>query len=68
MVAVGFGDMSKRTRFTPFTSEMILDVICCSSSKGSWGTVAVTASRVLTARMITGHSKERFPSLIPVDL
>ena len=39
-----------------------------SRAKGTSSTVAVIASLVFTARMITGHSKERLPSFTPTDL
>lgn len=44
MVPLGFGVRSKRTRFTPFTSEVIRAVISCSRGKGTSSTVAVMAS------------------------
>ena len=68
MVPLGFGVRSKRTRFTPFTSEVIRAVISCSRGKGTSSTVAVMASTVLTARRITGQSKVLALSRTPVDL
>ena len=56
MVPVGLGVRSYSTRLTPLTSVTIRWVICCNSAKGTSSTVAVIASRVLTARKITGQS------------
>ena len=55
-VAEGLGVRSNRTRLTPLTSAVMRCVICCSSSNGTFSTVALIASRVLTARSTTGHS------------
>ena len=55
IVATGFSLMSHRTRLTPSTVEMIRSRIVQRTEKGISGTVAVTASTVLTARMITAQ-------------
>ena len=55
IVATGFSEISQRTRFTPGTSAMILSLIVQRTLNGISGTDAVTASTVLTARMITAH-------------
>lgn len=61
MVATGFSLMSHRTRFTPGTVRMIRSRIRQSTGKGISGMVAVTASTVLTARMITAQPMYRSP-------
>ena len=68
IVALGLGVKSYKTRFTPLTSEVILETRCCISSNGIFSTSAVMASVVLTARMITHQSNDLSPFLIPVDL
>ena len=55
IVATGFSLTSQRTRLTPSTVEMIRSRIRQITEKGISGTVAVTASTVLTARMITAQ-------------
>ena len=65
MVPVGLGVRSNSTRFTPATSLVIRAVICCSRPKGTFSTVAVIASMVLTARMMTHHSSARLLSFTP---
>ena len=55
MVATGFSLMSQRTRLTPGTVLMIRSRMVQSTEKGISGTVAVTASTVLTARTITAQ-------------
>ena len=56
MVETGFSLMSQRTRLTPGTVAMIRSRMRQRTAKGISGTVAVTASTVLTARMTTGQS------------
>ncbi len=56
IVPVGFGVRSNSTRLTPGTSAVMRAVMCWSRAKGTSSTVAVMASRVLTARIMTGHS------------
>ena len=68
IVPVGFGVKSYNTLLTFGTSVVILLVICCKSSKGMFSTVAVMASTVFTARIITGYAKVLFPSETPTDL
>ena len=68
MVALGFGDISKHTRLTFLTSFNIRSVIFIKIGHSTGSMVAVMASTVLTARIITGHSKERALSLTPTDL
>ena len=67
MGPMGFGVRSYSTRHTPGTSARTRLVTVSSTVQGSWGTVAVMASTVLTARMITGQSKARLPSRTPVE-
>ena len=55
MVATGFSLMSQRTRLTPGTVLMIRSRMVQSTEKGISGTVAATASVVLTARMMTAQ-------------
>ena len=68
IVAVGLGDRSTQTRFTPFTSCRIREVIVCNNAQSNCGTCAVIASMVFTARIITGQSKQRALSRTPTDL
>ena len=56
MVPTGFGVRSYSTRFTPGTSLRIRSVMCWSRAKGTSSTVAVMASTVFTARMMTGKA------------
>ena len=67
MVATGLGLMSYSTRHTPGTSLRIRPVMVCSTLQGSSGTVAVMASTVLTARIVTGQSSTRRPFFTPVE-
>ena len=67
IVPVGLGVKSNSTRFMPLTSCVIRSVICCSSSKGTFSTVAVIASIVFTARMMAHHSSTRLLSFTPTD-
>ncbi len=55
MVATGFSLMSHSTRFTPGTVAMIRSRMVHRTEKGISGTVAVTASKVLTARITTAQ-------------
>ena len=55
MVATGFSEISHMTRLTPGTVLMIRSRMVQSTGKGISGMVAVTASTVLTARMITAQ-------------
>ena len=56
MVPTGFGVRSYSTRFTPGTSLRMRSVMCWSRAKGTSSTVAVMASTVFTARMMTGKA------------
>ena len=56
MVAEGLGLRSYSTRQTPGTSERMRLVIFFSTAQSIYDTVAVVASTVLTARMMTGQS------------
>ena len=55
IVATGFSEISQRTRLTPGMVWMIRSRMVQSTGKGISGMVAVTASTVLTARMITAQ-------------
>ena len=67
IVPTGLGLRSYSTRHTPGTSLSTRSVTRLRSAQGSSGTVAVMASTVLTARMITGQSNTRAPSRTPVE-
>ena len=67
IVAGALGLKSYKTRHTPSTSLKILSVIFFKTDHSSSGTVALIASTVFTARMITGQSNTRFPSRTPVE-
>ena len=59
IVPVGFGVKSYRTRFTPGTSWVMRWTRWHMRSNGMFSTVALMASVVFTARMMTDHSKAR---------
>ena len=67
IVAGAFGERSYNTLHTPLTSLKILSVTFFNTAQSISGTVALIASTVLTALMITGRSNTRLPSLTPVE-